>query len=137
MAPVGRPPLGYEWKDGFGWIRTATGEPFSQGAYRAELRRRQRELEKRRYWDEHTGTRARRRQRTLKEAEARAAARPGKPRQLTLVEVGQVRKSAGPIISADTVTPGCETDGPVLHGQAQGTVAHVSAACHGFSTNKK
>ena len=96
-----------------------------------------REIEKRRYWDEHTGARARRRQRTLKEAEARAAARPGKPRQLTLVEVGQVRKSAGPIISADTVTPGCETDGTMLHGHAQGTVAQVSAACHGFSTNKK
>ena len=86
MAPVGRPPLGYEWKDGFGWIRTATGEPFSQEAYRAELRRRQRELEKRRYWDEHTGTRARRRQRTLKEAEARAAAKVYRPRQLTLLE---------------------------------------------------
>ena len=91
MAPVGRPPLGYEWKDGFGWIRTATGEPFSQGAYRAELRRRQRELEKRRYWDEHTGTRARRRQRTLKEAEARAAPKVHRPRQLTLLE--QLRSS--------------------------------------------
>ena len=31
---------------------------------------RERELEKRRYWDEHTGTRARRRLRTLKEANA-------------------------------------------------------------------
>ena len=90
MAPVGRPPLGYEWKDGFGWIRTATGEPRSQEAYRAELRRRQRELEKRRYWDEDTGTRARRRLRTLRDAAARAAAgaaaRPRKPRQVTLVE---------------------------------------------------
>ena len=91
MAPVGRPPLGYEWKDGFGWIRTATGEPLSQEAYRAELLRRQRELEKRRYWDEHTGTRARRRQRTLKEAEARAAAKVHRPRQLTLLE--QLRSS--------------------------------------------
>ena len=45
MAPVGRPPFGYEWKDGFGWIRTATGEPLSQEAYRAELRRRQRDRE--------------------------------------------------------------------------------------------
>ena len=44
MAPVGRPPLGYEWKDGFGWIRTATGEPLSQEACRAALRRRQTEL---------------------------------------------------------------------------------------------
>ena len=50
-----------------------------------------REIEKRRYWGEHTGTRARRRQRTLKEAEARAAAKVHRPRQLTLLE--QLRSS--------------------------------------------
>ena len=89
MAPVGRPPLGYEWREGR-WVHAATGEPLSQETYRAELRRRQRELEKRRYWDEDTGTRARRRLRTLRDAAARAAAgaaaRPRKPRQVTLVE---------------------------------------------------
>ena len=60
MAPVGRPPLGYEWREGR-WVHAATGGPLSQETFRAELRRRQRELEKRRYWDEDTGTRARRR----------------------------------------------------------------------------
>eukprot|EP00959_Pyramimonas_sp_CCMP1952_P138701 2903169-Pyramimonas_sp.AAC.1 len=72
MAPVGRPPLGYDWRDGIGWVHAATGEPFTREAYRAELRKRQRELEKSRYWDDDTGTRARRMQRTLKEAKARA-----------------------------------------------------------------
>ena len=85
MAPVGRPPLGYEWRDGR-WAHAATGEPISNEAYRAELRRRQREREKRRYWDEDTGTRARRRLRTLKEAKARAATKVHRPRQLTLLE---------------------------------------------------
>ena len=82
MAPVGRPLVDYIWKEGFGWIHTATGEPFDHDAYMSGVRRRQRDLERRRYWDPSTGTRDRRRLR----AKRQAAAKPRKRRaeQLTL-----------------------------------------------------
>ena len=93
MAPTGRPPIGYEWKDGVGWIRTATGEPYTFEAYIADVRKRQRDLERRRYHDESTGTRARRRLRTEREAAAKAREREAaaksskRPRQQTLDQV--------------------------------------------------
>ena len=88
MAPVGRPPIDYEWKEG-GWVHVVTGARYTYEAYMAGVRKRQREFEKRRYWDETTGTRYRRRTRTLRIAASRASARPRKPRQATLLE--QVR----------------------------------------------
>ena len=105
MAPVGRPPLGYEWKDGFGWIRTATGEPFSQATYRAGVLRRQAECERRRYWDASTGTRERRLQRARREA----AARPRK-RRLTQLTLDHVREG-GATPKPDSLE--------ILHGHAQ------------------
>ena len=92
MAPVGRPPDGYEWQEGVGWVRTATGEPYTFEAYKADVRKRQRDLERRRYHDPSTGTRARRRLRTEREAAAKAREREEAPkawkryatRQLTL-----------------------------------------------------
>ena len=89
MAPVGRPPIDYEWKEEGDWFHVVTGARYTYEAYKAGIRKRQRELEKRRYWDESTGTRERRRTRTLRAAAARASARPRKPRQATLLE--QVR----------------------------------------------
>ena len=141
MAPVGRPPLGYKWEEGR-WIHVVTGEPLSQETYRAELRRRQRELEKRRYRDENTGTRARRRMRTLNDAEARAAARPHRPRQLTLL--GWVQKPARPnfiqtlfgVRGTATTMPGCESDGPVIDGRASSD-PHVRVACDSGNGNSK
>ena len=86
MAPVGRPPDGYEWQQGVGWVRTATGEPYTFEAYKADVRKRQRDLERHRYHDPSTGTRARRRLRTEREAENRP--RKGRPiRQRTLDHV--------------------------------------------------
>ena len=93
MAPVGRPPDGYEWQEGFGWVRTATGEPYTVEAYKADVRKRQRDLERRRYHDPSTGTRARRRLRTEREAAAKAREREDaskawkRPRQQTLDQV--------------------------------------------------
>ena len=93
MAPVGRPPDGYEWQEGVGWVRTATGEPYTFEAYKADVRKRQRDLERRRYHDPSTGTRARRRLRTEREAAAKAREREDaskawkRPRQQTLDQV--------------------------------------------------
>ena len=89
MGPVGRPPSGYEWQEG-GWVHTTTRQPYSYEVYKAGVRKRQRDLERRRYHDPSTGTRARRRLRTEREAAARAREREAateawkRPKQLTL-----------------------------------------------------
>ena len=83
MAPPGRPYAEHVWKDGFGWVHEATGEPFSQAVYRAGVLRRQAGCERRRYWDPSTGVRERRHERTKQ----LAAKRCGPPKQLTLDQV--------------------------------------------------
>jgi hypothetical protein len=78
--PVGRPLIEHVWTEGLGWVHVATGEPFSPDVYLAGVRRRQRELERRRYWDPSTGTRERRWLRTKRQAAA-------KPRKTSKVQL--------------------------------------------------
>ena len=126
MAPAGRPPIGYEWKDGVGWIRTATGEPYTFETYIADVRKRQRDLERRKYHDESTGTRARRRLRTEREAAAKAREREAAAkarkrhatRQLTL---DHLRDNA-PQPDSSNYEPGAPAS---PHGHAQDTGAKL------------
>ena len=80
--PQGRPLAEHVWRDG-GWYHAVTGTPFNQEVYLAGVRRRQAECERRRYWDDTSGTRQHRPLRSMLEA----AKRPRKRRaavQLTL-----------------------------------------------------
>ena len=80
--PQGRPLAEHVWRDG-GWYHAVTGKPFNEEVYIAGVRRRQAECERRRYWDDTSGTRQRRLLRSMLEA----AKRPRKRRaavQLTL-----------------------------------------------------
>ena len=80
--PQGRPLAEHVWRDG-GWYHAVTGTPFNQEVYLAGVRRRQAECERRRYWDDASGTRKRRLMRSMRDA----ANRPRKRRtamQLTL-----------------------------------------------------
>ena len=80
--PQGRPLAEHVWRDG-GWYHAVTGEPFSKDVYFVGVRRRQAECERRRYWDDTSGTRQRRLLRSMRDA----ANRPRKRRaamQLTL-----------------------------------------------------
>ncbi len=82
--------MGYAWREGLGWVHTSTDQPYTVEAYKAEVRKRQRDLERRRYHDPSTGTRARWRLRTEREAAAKAREREAaakaskRPRQQTL-----------------------------------------------------
>ena len=83
--PQGRPLAEHFWRDG-GWYHTVTGKPFNEEVYIAGVRRRQAECERRRYWDDASGTRERRLMRSMRDA----ANRPRKRRaamQLTLESV--------------------------------------------------
>ena len=80
--PQGRPLAEHVWRDG-GWYHAVTGEPFNEEVYIAGVRRRQAECERRRYWNDSSGTRQRRLLRSMRDA----ANRPRKRRagmQLTL-----------------------------------------------------
>ena len=83
--PRGRPLAEHAWRDGK-WCHAVTGEPFNEEVYMAGVRRRQAECERRRYWDNSSGTRHRRLLRSMRDA----ANRPRKRRtamQLTLESV--------------------------------------------------
>ena len=83
--PQGRPMVEYLWRDS-GWYHAVTEKPFDQEVYIAGVRRRQAECERRRYWDDTSGTRTRRLLRSMRDA----ANRPRKRRaamQLTLESV--------------------------------------------------
>ena len=89
--PQGRPLAEHVWRDG-GWYHAVTGKPFNEEAYIAGVRRRQADCERRRYWDDASGTRKRRLMRSMRDA----ANRPRKRRaamQLTLESVP--RSAAG------------------------------------------
>ena len=82
VRPQGRPLAEHVWRDG-GWYHAVTGEPFSKDVYFVGVRRRHAECERRRYWDDTSGTRQRRLLRSMRDA----ANRPRKRRtamQLTL-----------------------------------------------------
>ena len=83
--PQGRPLAEHLWRGG-GWYHAVTEKPFDQEVYIAGVRRRQAECERRRYWDDTSGTRKRRLLRSMRDA----ANRPRKRRaavQLTLESV--------------------------------------------------
>ena len=63
--PQGRPLAEHVWRDG-GWYHTVTGKPFNEEVYIAGVRRRQAECERRRYWDDASGTRERRLMRSMR-----------------------------------------------------------------------
>ena len=65
--PQGRPLAEHVWRDG-GWYHTVTGKPFNEEVYIAGVRRRQAECERRRYWDDASGTRERRLMRSMRDA---------------------------------------------------------------------
>ena len=80
--PQGRPLAEHVWWDG-GWHHAVTGKPFNEEEYIAGVRRRQAECERRRYWNDSSGTRQRRLLPSMRDA----ASRPRKRRatlQLTL-----------------------------------------------------
>ena len=80
--PQGRPLVEHLWRGG-GWYHAVTEKPFDQEVYIAGVRRRQAECERRRYWDDTSGTRKCRLLRSMRDA----ANRPRKRRaamQLTL-----------------------------------------------------
>ena len=54
--PQGRPLAEHFWRNG-GWYHAVTGKPFNEEVYIAGVRRRQAECERRRYWDDTSGTR--------------------------------------------------------------------------------
>ena len=65
--PQGRPLAEHVWRDG-GWHHAVTGEPFNEEVYIAGVRRRQAECERRRYWNDSSGTRQRRLLRSMRDA---------------------------------------------------------------------
>ena len=64
--PQGRPLAEHFWRDG-GWYHAVTGKPFTEEVYIAGVRRRQAECERRRYWDDASGTRERRLMRSMRD----------------------------------------------------------------------
>ena len=80
--PQGRPLAEHLWRDG-GWYHAVTEKPFDQEVYIAGVRRRQAECERRRYWDDTSGTRTRRLLRSMRDAAKRPRKRRG-AMQLTL-----------------------------------------------------
>ena len=83
--PQGRPLAEHFWRDG-GWYHAVTGKPFNEEAYVAGVRRRQADCERRRYWDDASGTRKRRLLRSMREAAKRPRKRLAAV-QLTLHDV--------------------------------------------------
>ena len=59
--PRGRRPVGYLWHaGGAGWVSYTTGQPLDVARYMEGVRDRRRACDRRRYWDETTGVRQRR-----------------------------------------------------------------------------
>ena len=126
--PQGRPLAEHVWRDG-GWYHAVTGKPFNEEAYIAGVRRRQADCERRRYWDDASGTRKRRLMRSMREAVKRPHKRLAAV-QLTLhdvlhsnVQLPHVLKLQ-PHQPQDDIITSCGGEGlAVLHGHAQDSVA--------------
>ena len=116
--PQGRPLAEHVWRDG-GWYHAVTGKPFNEEAYIAGVRRRQADCERRRYWDDASGTRKRRRMRSMREAVKRRHERLAAV-QLTLHDVPHWNTQ----LPQDDILPSCGGEGlAALHGHAQASVA--------------
>ena len=126
--PHGRPLAEHVWRDG-GWYNAVTGKPFNEEAYIAGVRRRQADCERRRYWDDASGTRKRRLLRSMREAAKRPRKRLAAV-QLTLHDVPHsdaqlphVLKSRPHQPQGDIITT-CSGEGlAALHGHAQDFIA--------------
>ena len=121
------------------WYHAVTGKPFNEEVYIVGVRRRQAECERRRYWDDSSGTRQRRLLRSVRDA----ANRPRQRRaamQLTLESFSrsvaelrhvintvphpqQTRDKFGGAGSDATTTRSGVDDLATLHGHAQDPVA--------------
>ena len=97
--PQGRPLAEHVWWDG-GWYHAVTGRPFNQEVYLAGVRRRQAECERRRYWDDTSGTRQRRLMRSMRDA----ADGPRKRRAAMQLTLESVPRSAAELRRSPKVT---------------------------------
>ena len=78
--PRGRRPVGYLWHAGGArWVSYTTGQPLDVARYMEGVRDRRRACDRRRYWDETTGVRQRRKVRARLERK-----HPPEPLQSTL-----------------------------------------------------
>ena len=133
--PQGRPLAEHVWHDG-AWYHAVTGKPFNEEVYFAGVLRRQAECERRRYWDDTSGTRKRRLLRSMRDA----ANRPRKRRaamQLTLESVlplaAEPRRSLS--VASNPQQAASRSDDPTtyrgseslaaLHGHAQDPVGKL------------
>ena len=102
-----------------------TGKSFNEEVYIAGVRRRQADCERRRYWDDASGTRKRRLLRSMREAAKRPRKRLAAV-QLTLhsnVQLPHVLKLQ-PHQPQDDIITSCGGEGlAVLHGHVQDSVA--------------
>ena len=96
--PQGRPLAEHVWRDG-AWYHAVTGKPFNEEVYIAGVRRRQAECERRRYWENTSGTRQRRLLRSMCDA----ANRPRKRRAATQLTLEALPTSITP--TSCTVAP--------------------------------
>ena len=126
--PQGRPLAEHVWRDG-GWYHAVTGKPFNEEAYIAGVRRRQADCERRRYWDDASGTRKRRLMRSMREAVKRPRKRLAAV-QLTLHDVPHSNVQLPHVLKLrprqpqDDILTSCGGEGlAVLHGHAQDSVA--------------
>ena len=126
--PQGRPLAEHVWRDG-GWYHAVTGKPFNEEAYIAGVRRRQADCERRRYWDDASGTRKRRLLRSMREAAKRPRKRLAAV-QLTLHDVPHSKVQLPHVLKLrphqlqDDILTSCGGEGlAALHGHAQDSVA--------------
>ena len=81
--PRGRRPVGYFWDARSAcWLSYTTGKPLDEATYMEGVRARRRACDRRRYWDETSGVRQRRKVRARLERK-----HPPKPLQSTLGEL--------------------------------------------------
>ncbi len=70
--PRGRPPVGYFWKDGCGWVDSETGRPYCAAIRREQFLQKRISYERGRYWDEKTNVRKMRLERSARQPKKRA-----------------------------------------------------------------
>ena len=132
--PQGRPLAEHFWRDGR-WHHAVTGKPFNEEEYIAGVRRRQAECERRRYWNDSSGTRQRRLLRSMRDA----ASRPRKRRAAMQTTLESTPRSVAVLPHVLKVVPhppqtqdalwACGSDTrsgeglAALHGHAQDSVA--------------
>ena len=135
--PQGWPLADHVWRDG-GRHHAVTGKPFNEEVYVAGVRRRQAECERRRYWNDASGTRQRRLQRSMRDAAHRSRKR--RAAMQTTLSAAELRRSLKvashlehPEQNLDAfgacccdIIPTCSGEGlAALHSHAQDPVAQL------------